>query len=202
MRLSTIAIFALVAAGTIQADDSATRSKPNIVLVLADDLGWGDVSCNQPGNAYQTPQIDRIASRHPPADMESYRIPRATTEIVVKGVEQLKALTTQNLFYPEPGSNSITIARSQVHDSMSNPSIPAGATVTVRYSFDITAGPNGTISRHKGSPPLRRRINSYRLLDTALASALVRFFRIVLSVFACFGESARLVCSCGSTARS
>jgi arylsulfatase A len=35
--------------------------KPNIIVILADDLGWGDVSCYQPGNAYKTPQIDRIA---------------------------------------------------------------------------------------------------------------------------------------------
>ena len=35
--------------------------KPNVVLILADDLGWGDVSCYQPGNRFQTPEIDRIA---------------------------------------------------------------------------------------------------------------------------------------------
>ena len=42
-------------------EEPANESKPNIVLILADDLGWGDVSCNQPGNVYKTPQIDRIA---------------------------------------------------------------------------------------------------------------------------------------------
>jgi len=40
---------------------AATARKPNIVLILADDLGWGDVSCNNAKSAFQTPQIDRLA---------------------------------------------------------------------------------------------------------------------------------------------
>ncbi|MBT3469859.1 MAG: sulfatase-like hydrolase/transferase, partial [Opitutae bacterium] len=40
---------------------SLWATKPNIILILADDLGWGDVSCYQPGNRFQTPEIDRIA---------------------------------------------------------------------------------------------------------------------------------------------
>jgi len=35
---------------------------PNIVLILADDFGWGDTSCNNPDSPIKTPQIDRIAA--------------------------------------------------------------------------------------------------------------------------------------------
>lgn len=35
---------------------------PNIVYVLADDMGFGDVSCFNPGAAWKTPHIDRLAA--------------------------------------------------------------------------------------------------------------------------------------------
>ena len=41
----------------------ATRkpSRPNVIFILADDLGWGDLSCyGRPD--YRTPNIDRLAS--------------------------------------------------------------------------------------------------------------------------------------------
>jgi hypothetical protein len=80
----------------------------------------------------------------PPADMVTHRIP---TEIIISGSEKITADPDLNPFYPGPGQPTITLARSQVHDSSSNPGIPAGAAVTVHYSFDITAGPTGTIAQ-------------------------------------------------------
>jgi arylsulfatase A-like enzyme len=40
----------------LQAND-----RPNIVLILADDLGWGDVRANNPDSKIPTPVIDRLA---------------------------------------------------------------------------------------------------------------------------------------------
>lgn len=47
-------------ASTSAADET---SNPNIIVILADDLGWGDVSCNQPEKGkVKTPAIDRLAA--------------------------------------------------------------------------------------------------------------------------------------------
>lgn len=37
-------------------------SKPNIILLLADDLGYGDLSCLNPDSKISTPHIDRLAT--------------------------------------------------------------------------------------------------------------------------------------------
>jgi len=37
-----------------------TKTQPNIILILADDQGWGDLSVNGNSNLY-TPNIDKLA---------------------------------------------------------------------------------------------------------------------------------------------
>lgn len=49
-----------VAANSMAQTAQKLSVRPNILFILADDLGWGDLSCyGRPD--YQTPNIDRLA---------------------------------------------------------------------------------------------------------------------------------------------
>lgn len=39
----------------------AAAEKPNLLVILADDLGYGDLTCNDPRSKIATPNLDRIA---------------------------------------------------------------------------------------------------------------------------------------------
>ena len=40
---------------------AASSRRPNVIFILADDLGWGDLSCY--GNTFlRTPNLDRLAA--------------------------------------------------------------------------------------------------------------------------------------------
>jgi len=47
----------------IPAASQEPASRPNIVYILADDLGYGDVSCYNSAGKIKTPNIDRLASQ-------------------------------------------------------------------------------------------------------------------------------------------
>jgi len=42
---------------------SKTHPTPNIVIILADDMGYGDVSSNNPFARTKTPNIDKMAGK-------------------------------------------------------------------------------------------------------------------------------------------
>lgn len=43
--------------------DEGTAKQPNIVMILADDIGFGDLSCNVSNPVVATPNVDRLAAR-------------------------------------------------------------------------------------------------------------------------------------------
>ncbi len=51
----------LVLATSLAATDEAWADKPNIIIIYADDLGYGDLSCYNPKSAYKTPRLDQMA---------------------------------------------------------------------------------------------------------------------------------------------
>ncbi len=66
--LTTLLTLFCVAVSAAAADPAAKNpnavKKPNIVVILADDLGYGDVRCNNPERGrIQTPQIDGLAAQ-------------------------------------------------------------------------------------------------------------------------------------------
>ena len=68
VQLISAIAFALVLSHLLQVEIYATTSdkskqRPNIVVILADDLGYGDVACYNPDSQIPTPHLDRLATQ-------------------------------------------------------------------------------------------------------------------------------------------
>ena len=63
-RFLSLTLLLLCTAGSASGSEGIGRSPPNIVFVLADDLGWTDVNAFDPvaRTYYETPHIDRLAA--------------------------------------------------------------------------------------------------------------------------------------------
>ena len=56
-------LILMVVAVAISTVGVLAESRPSVILILADDLGYGDVSCNNRDSKIQTPNIDKLAAQ-------------------------------------------------------------------------------------------------------------------------------------------
>lgn len=64
MRHTLLPILGVAGIGAVVYAQAAkpARTKPNVIIILADDLGFGDVSCNG-SRTISTPNVDRVATQ-------------------------------------------------------------------------------------------------------------------------------------------
>ncbi len=61
MKKISLIIICLLTLQSGLLGQSKKEKLPNIIYILADDLGYGDVSINNPKGKIKTPNIDQIA---------------------------------------------------------------------------------------------------------------------------------------------
>lgn len=61
-RLLAVAAGLLALNGLAPRQTRSDPARPNVVYILADDLGWGDLRCYNPDGKIPTPHLDRLAA--------------------------------------------------------------------------------------------------------------------------------------------
>jgi len=62
-RISIVFLLILVFLPSVSCGRKSSKQKPNIVLILVDDMGWTDLGCYAEDDFHETPRIDRLAAQ-------------------------------------------------------------------------------------------------------------------------------------------
>ncbi|HET6246072.1 MAG TPA: hypothetical protein VFE47_00090 [Tepidisphaeraceae bacterium] len=61
MHKTILIVFCVIALNAASAARAADKRPPNIILILSDDVGYGDIGCYG-ATKVKTPNIDRLAA--------------------------------------------------------------------------------------------------------------------------------------------
>lgn len=61
MTIASLTLVGMLRAAEAAPAEKGAPAKPNIIYIMADDIGWGDFQCYNPKGKVPTPNIDRLA---------------------------------------------------------------------------------------------------------------------------------------------
>ncbi len=140
----TVASVMLVSMKSTHAQTLRHAQRPNIVLIVADDLGWSDTTLHGTTKLYQTPNIERLAKR---------------------GVRFTRAYSASPLC--SPTRSALLTGLSPARTGITSPNCHVPQVV-----LEATLGKNGPPNKHAIAPqPVTRLKTDYPTLAKALKKA-------------------------------
>ena len=101
----------LLMSGCTQGSGSGEKSKPNIVFILADDMGFGDLGCYNADSKIPTPHIDKLAEQgirftntHAPG---AWCVPSRYGLLTGRYPGRVESLNTRSKSIIEPGQETL-----------------------------------------------------------------------------------------------
>jgi arylsulfatase A len=161
-KIDTLVLFLLLVSAALV---HATESNPNILLILADDLGYGDVGCYNDQSKVPTPHIDRIAR-------EGMRFMDAHSPATVCTPTRYSLMTGQMAFRVPNGGTVFT--------GVGGPSLIADGRLTLpemlrkagwttacigKWHIGMTFRDEAGVPIHQGSLDAVRRVDYSRRID-------------------------------------